>query len=287
MFSVSLTSPPLITYYFDTIQSDQGMTESNSPSRSQPPMADPNRSANWDIWVDGDTAHREDIAFNDDQATQASLPVALEGPSTPPLVLVETAFLASTSCLLWLINYYFPIGPVLQICFPIPLALVYLRWGSRAGWMSAWVASLLLSVLMGPARSILFLLPFGFLGVLLGACWRRRVSWPVSLGLGTLLGSIGFFFRIWFTSILLGEDLWIYVTTQVTDFLDWLFLKLGLLIQPELSLVQALAVVAIVANSLVYLFAVHLLAWILCSRLKSPIPPPPLWIQNLADFDGE
>jgi uncharacterized protein YybS (DUF2232 family) len=200
-------------------------------------------------------------------------------------VLVETAFLASTSCLLWLINYYFPVGPVLQICFPIPLALVYLRWGARAGWMSAWVASLLLSVLMGPVRSILFLLPFGFLGVLLGACWRRRVGWPVSLFLGTLLGSIGFMFRIWFTSLLLGEDLWIYVTTQVTEVLDWLFLKLGLLVQPELNLVQGLAVLAIIVNSFVYLFTVHLLAWILCTRLKSPISPPPEWIEVLVDFD--
>jgi uncharacterized protein YybS (DUF2232 family) len=54
--------------------------------------------------------------------------------------------------------------------FPIPIALVYLRWGSRASWMSALVSGLLLSVLMGPTRSILFVIPFGIMGVQLGAC---------------------------------------------------------------------------------------------------------------------
>ena len=49
-----------------------------------------------------------------------------------PLRLVETAFLASTASLIWLVNYYFPLGPLLRVFFPIPIALVYLRWGNRA-----------------------------------------------------------------------------------------------------------------------------------------------------------
>jgi hypothetical protein len=44
------------------------------------------------------------------------------------LRMVETAFLASTASLIWLINSYFPLGPVLRIFFPVPIALVYLRW---------------------------------------------------------------------------------------------------------------------------------------------------------------
>ena len=56
------------------------------------------------------------------------------------LVTVETAFLASTASLIWLINYFFPLGPVLRIFFPIPTALAYLRWNSRAAWMTALVS---------------------------------------------------------------------------------------------------------------------------------------------------
>ncbi|NES71958.1 MAG: DUF2232 domain-containing protein, partial [Okeania sp. SIO2D1] len=73
-----------------------------------------------------------------------------------PIVLVETAFLASTASLIWFINYYFPLGPLLRVFFPVPIALLYLRWGNRAAWMGAAVSGLLLSVLMGPTRSILF-----------------------------------------------------------------------------------------------------------------------------------
>ncbi len=68
-----------------------------------------------------------------------------------PLRMVETAFLASTASLIWFINFYFPLGPVLRIFFPVPIALVYLRWGKRAAWMAAVTSGLLLAVLMGPS----------------------------------------------------------------------------------------------------------------------------------------
>ena len=207
--------------------------------------------------------------------------------ATTALVLVETAFLASTASLIWLVNYYFPLGPVLRIFFPVPIALVYLRWGHRAAWMSALVSGLLLSVLMGPPRSIQFFMPFGLLGVLLGACWRRRTTWAVSIGLGALLGSIGFFFRFWLVSILLGEDLWVYLMTQVTQLAEWIFVKLGLLATPSLVLIQAIAVGMVVLNNIVYLFVVHIAAWFLLDRLGNPIPRPPTWVQVMLDYEGD
>lgn len=138
-----------------------------------------------------------------------------------PLAMVETAFLASTAALIWLVNTYFPPGPILRLLFPLPMALVYLRWGARAAWMSALVSGLLLSVLMGPPRSLLFLMPYALLGVQLGFLWVRRANWYVSIALGSLLGSVGFFFRLWLSSLLVGEDLWVYLTTQVTQMLNW------------------------------------------------------------------
>ena len=204
----------------------------------------------------------------------------------PPVMMVETAFLASTASLIWLVNYYFPLGPVLRIFFSIPLALTYLRWGSRAGWMSAWVSGLLLSVLMGPTRSVLFFIPYGLLGVLLGMLWVRRASWLVSVGLGALLGCLGFFFRFWFLSILLGEDLWVYLIAQISELAEWVFVQLGLLAQPNIVLIQVLAVGAVVLNSIVYTFVVHLVALLLFDRLGNPISRPPNWVQVLLDYEG-
>ncbi|OAB60243.1 hypothetical protein AY599_22780 [Leptolyngbya valderiana BDU 20041] len=199
--------------------------------------------------------------------------------------MVETAFLASTASLIWLINYYFPLGPLLRIFFPVPMALVYLRWGARASWMSATVSGLLLTVLMGPTRSILFVVPYALQGVLLGVLWRRRASWGLAIFLGMLIGTFGVFFKVWLLSILLGEDLWVYFTVQVTEFLNWVFDKLGWLVQPDLSVVQAIAVVMILINSAVYMLVVHLGALLLLDRLGNPIPRPPRWIQVILDVE--
>ncbi|MFP4008830.1 MAG: DUF2232 domain-containing protein [Spirulinaceae cyanobacterium] len=200
-------------------------------------------------------------------------------------VLVETAFLASTAALIWLINYYFPLGPLLRIFFAIPIAFLYLRRGARAAWMATLVATLLLSILMGPNRSIMFLIPFGFLGVQLGACWRRGLNWGISIGLGTLLGSIGFFFRFWLLSLLLGEDLWQYSINQITTFASWMFIRLGVLAQPDPWLVQAIALIMVLINNLIYLLVVHLVALLLLDRLGNPIPRPPEWIQTIIEYD--
>jgi uncharacterized protein YybS (DUF2232 family) len=202
-----------------------------------------------------------------------------------PLITVETAFLASAASLIWLVNFYFPMGPLLRIFFPIPIALIYLRWNSRAAWMGALISGLLLSVLMGPVRSIQYVMPFGLLGVLLGMFWKRRANWVTSVSIGALLGALGLFFRIWLVSALLGDDLWLYTTTQITGLVEWLFIKLGLLAQPSLELIQAALVGMILFNNVVYLFVVHLVALFLLDRLGTPIPRPPRWVQVMLDYE--
>lgn len=211
-----------------------------------------------------------------------------------PLAMVETAFLSSAASLIWLVNTYFPPGPILRILFPLPMALVYLRWGARASWMSALVSGLLLAVLMGPPRSLLFVIPYGIMGVQLGFLWSRQANWYVSIFLGTLLGAIGFFFRIWLMSVLLGEDLWIYLTSQVTQLLQWGLerlvdfgiIDLGMLGQPNLLAVQVLAVLMVLVSTAVYLFTVHLAAWLLLERLGAAMSSPPRWVQTLLDEEA-
>lgn len=219
-------------------------------------------------------------SVNQDQLQQPKIKV------DAPLRMVETAFLASAGSLIWFINFYFPLGPLLRIFFPIPIALVYLRWGKRASWMAAITSGLLLSVLMGPLRSLLFVMPFAFMGVLLGATWYRRVPWIVSITLGTLLGSLGVFFRLWLLSVLSGEDLWIYAINQVTEIIEWVFLKLELLATPSLFMVQIGALALVVLNNFIYLFMVHVAAWLLLDRLGNSIPRPPEWVQVLMDYEG-
>ncbi len=230
-------------------------------------------------WVDS-----EDVKPTQSNSSNIQKPPKSIAVTTDTVVMVETAFLASAASLVWLINFYFPVGPVLKIFFPIPIALIYLRRGNRASWMAAIVSGLLLLVLMGPTRSIIFIMPYGLMGVLLGACWHRKVSWSLSIAAGAVIGSLGLFFRFWLTSILVGENLWIYVITQITQFLDWVFFKLGILAQPDFILIQTFALGLIVVNNLVYLFAVHLVALMLLDRLDNPISRPPEWVRVLLDY---
>ena len=125
-----------------------------------------------------------------------------------PLVMVETAFLASAASLIWLVNFYFPIGPFLRIFFPI-----------------------------------------------------------------------------WLVSLLLGDDLWLYSTNQVTNLIDWICLRLGILFQPSLTFIQGMVIVLVAINSVIYLFVVHLVAWFLFDRLRNPIPRPPKWVQVLMEYE--
>lgn len=212
-------------------------------------------------------------------------------PSVGPAAMVETAFLASAASLLWLVNAYFPPGPLLRIVFPLPIALVYLRWGNRAAWMGALVSTLLLAVLMGPPRSLLYLMPYGFLGVQLGWLWYRGASWYISIAIGTLLSALGFFVRLWLLSLMLGEDLWVYLINQATQIINWLvsrlvglgLLELGSLSQTNTTLVQIVALIIVIVSSLVYLFTVHLASWLLLERLGEKMPSPPAWVQQLLE----
>lgn len=208
-----------------------------------------------------------------------------------PLPLVETAFLASAASLMWLINTYFPPGPLLRILFPLPIALVYLRWNVRAAWMSATVSGLLLTILLGPTRSIFFVMPYGFLGVQLGCLWRRGARWEISILTGGLLVTLGTFFRIWLLSLLAGEDLWGYLIAQITQMIDWLvrlatnwgWIGLGTWGQPSMEMIAIAAVLVVLFSSIVYLFTVHLAAWLVLERLGVAMPEPPAWVQALIE----
>lgn len=208
-------------------------------------------------------------------------------PVDKPLPMVETAFLASATALIWYINTYFPLGPLLRIFFPIPTALIYLRWGNRSAWMSAWVTTLLITVLMGPPRSIQFLMPYGVVGVMLGGLWKRQVSWAISMGWSILVMAIGFFFQLNLLSLLVGTNLWIYINRQITGFLDWVVIKLGLLLQPDVIVIQLFAVGLILLNAFLYILLVHLVAWLVFDRIGVSIPDPPLWLQTFLEYQDE
>jgi uncharacterized protein YybS (DUF2232 family) len=201
------------------------------------------------------------------------------------LALVETAFLASTASLGWLASFYLGLTPVLRLFLPIPLALATRRWGHRWGWLGLGTTFLLLSVLMGPPRGLAYIFRYGFLALLLGYHWRRGEGWGTTVVQGVGVGTVGFFGQITVLSVLVGENLWLYVTAQATQALEWVLDRLGILAQPEVSWIQVATVVLVMVNSAVYTFVVQLVAWALLERLDAPVPPPPPWLRVWLGLD--
>jgi len=197
-------------------------------------------------------------------------------PGNPTLAVVETAFLAGTGAIAFVFNTYFPIvgvGWLIRTFYALPIALTYLRWGYRTAWKTATVTALLVVVLMGPIRSLQFLIPHGLLGVWLGYLWRRGVPWSWSLGSGVGLGVAGSAFQLALLSLTVGENLWVYFILRTTNFIAWLGFD-----RPEVIWVQALTVVSLATSSAVYLLLIHGVAWLLFDRIGHAIPAPPPWI---------
>ena len=200
--------------------------------------------------------------------------------------LTDTAYLAAATALLWVGLYYLPVGGALfRLALPLPLALLQLRHNGRCAVEGVAVASLLLVALMGPIRGPLVLFPYGLLALWLGWCWRRRCSWWLSWGVGLLIGSAGFLVRVAVLSLLLGENLWVLITTAAAQLLE----RLSALLQfgggPDLLQVQLLALVLVLVQNLIYVLALHAVAFWIFPRLHSPISEPPALLRPLLALD--
>ncbi|MFM7653587.1 MAG: DUF2232 domain-containing protein [Vulcanococcus sp.] len=200
--------------------------------------------------------------------------------------ITDSAYLAAATALLWVGLYYLPVGGALfRLALPLPLALLQLRHNGRCAVEGVAVASLLLVALMGPIRGPLVLFPYGLLALWLGWCWRRRSSWWLSWGVGLLIGSAGFLVRVAVLSVLLGENLWVLITAAAAQLLERLSGLLQLGGGPDLLQVQLLALGLVLVQNLIYVLALHAVAFWIFPRLQSPISEPPALLRPLLALD--
>ncbi|MGK7913779.1 MAG: DUF2232 domain-containing protein [Synechococcus sp.] len=202
------------------------------------------------------------------------------------LRLVEIAFLSSAAALAWVVTIYLnPTLPLLRLFFPLPVAISILRWDWRTGRMALAVSTLLLTVLIGPTRSVVYLMPYGLLGFLCGYLWQKRYSWYWSVLFGSLLSTLGLIFQLALSSVLVGENLWAFVTLQLAGVTNWLLDvtlgRFGIHVAASTLTIQMGIVVLVLMNSLVYVFTMHLVAALVMEKLDNPLPPPPKWVQVL------
>ena len=200
--------------------------------------------------------------------------------------ITDSAYLAAATALLWVGLYYLPVGGALfRLALPLPLALLQLRHNGRCAVEGVTVAALLLVALMGPIRGPLVLFPYGLLALWLGWCWRRRCSWWLSWGIGLVIGSAGFLVRVAVLSVLLGENLWVLITTAAAQMLERLSGLLQLGGGPDLLQVQLMALALVLLQNLIYVLALHAVAFWIFPRLQSPITEPPALLRPLLALD--
>ena len=201
------------------------------------------------------------------------------------LKIVETSYLASLSSILWLALYYLPIGgALLRLILPLPLILLHLRRGTKTAIEGLIIQILLLFILMGPVRGTLFLFPYGFLALWLGWCWFKEKNWEFSFSMGVFIGTIGFFFRVFALSILVGDNLWVIITRASYGLLDKLIQLFNLPFSPSIEVIQLVAIILIIFQEMVYVLTLHVVAYSLFPRLKSRIPNPPKLLSSLVDI---
>ena len=83
----------------------------------------------------------------------------------------------------------------------------------------------------------------------------------------------------------MGENLWGVITRAGAGLLDRLLELLQLPLAPDLLLVQVMALVLVVIQQLIYVLALHALAYWIFPRLQAPVPEPPRLLNGLVALD--
>ena len=205
---------------------------------------------------------------------------------TKALNIVETSYLASLSSLFWVALYYLPVGGALiRLILPLPMILLQMRRGTKTALEGLLIQFLLLLIIMGPIRGTLFLFPYGILAFWLGWCWFNKKSWRLSLTIGVILGTIGFFLRVIALSTLVGDNLWVLITRASYGLIEKLIGLFHLPFSPSIFSIKLAAILLIIFQEVVYVLTVHIVAYSLFPRFKLNIPDPPRLLNSLVDFN--
>jgi len=166
------------------------------------------------------------------------------------------------------------------------MILLHLRRGTKTALEGLLIQFLLLFIIMGPVRGTLFLFPYGILAFWLGWSWFREKSWKLSLTVGVIIGTLGFFLRVIALSTLVGDNLWLLITRASYGLLEKLIGLLNLPFSPSILSIQLGAFLLIIFQEIVYVLTVHVVAYSLFPRFKLTITDPPRLLNSLVNLNN-
>ncbi|HER24470.1 MAG TPA: DUF2232 domain-containing protein [Candidatus Atribacteria bacterium] len=105
----------------------------------------------------------------------------------PTKSIVEGAFLAAITAVLFIISIYIPLlGTLVSFLCPLPIIILCLRHSIKFAIISTFISGILVTILAGPVQGIMVLLGFGILGLTLGYSIKRELSLTDIMILGSV-----------------------------------------------------------------------------------------------------
>ena len=100
-----------------------------------------------------------------------------------------------------------------------------------------------------------------------------------------MIGAAGFLVRVAVLSVLVGQNLWVVITSAAAGLMEKLASLIGHSGAVDLAQVQLLALVLVLFQNVVVVLAMHAVAYWIFPRLKSPIPEPPELLRVVVAMD--
>jgi len=182
----------------------------------------------------------------------------------PTKSIVEGAFLAAITAVLFIISIYIPLlGTLVSFLCPLPIIILCLRHSVKFAIISTFISGILVTILAGPLQGLMVLLGFGILGLTLGFSIKKELSLTdiviigsiaslVSKGLILLIG----FWILDLNTVLFDIEELDKIITQSLNFYSNMGLSPEQLVLMKESLTQTINIVRIVFPGMIILASI-------------------------------
>lgn len=199
----------------------------------------------------------------------------------------ESALLAALSALLYMASWMPLLSQFVLLACGMPITIAGVKHGGQRAWLAALCSTIVVTLTGGPTEGFFFISSFGILGAICG----HFMHVDEEPGRGFLLGA-GWFFVLLVpaTCVIervlgLGDSLgevqrgFVWCALVVVDYLPGLDPQAAKGLGDLFSRVTATGVLCplafFAAFSAVMYYSNHLFSFLVCWRLRLPVPPPP------------
>ncbi|KAK3222700.1 hypothetical protein Dsin_009725 [Dipteronia sinensis] len=183
------------------------------------------------------------------------------------LRLVECSMFAAVTGLVYFLSNSLSIENYFGCFFSLPIVITCMRWGVAAGRKTMVATAMLLLVLSGPVKALIYILTHGILGFTMGSLWRLGANWGLSIFLCTIARSAGAMGYILTSSFLIRENILALITVNIHTTLTLIFTATGVNIIPSMNVIYTIFGTLVLLNSGFFVFLLHLLYSVFLTRL--------------------